>query len=57
MISTTLEDASGSSCASNAWQCLLCGDVVDSCIADNRKRHREPRRFEPRLQGHVNRVV
>lgn len=57
MVSIKLEDSEGSSRCSSAWQCLLCGEVIDAVIAANRKGHPEPRRYEPRLQGHVNRTV
>lgn len=57
MVAITLEDTRGSSRCVNAWQCLLCGDVLDSEIAANRESHHQPRRFGPRLQGHVNRTT
>jgi hypothetical protein len=57
MVATTLEDAEGSSRCSSGWQCLLCGEITDAVIAANRKGRQEPRRYEPRLQGHVNRTV
>jgi hypothetical protein len=57
MVPTKLEDAEGSTRCSSGWQCLLCGEVVDAVIAANRKGRHEPRRYEPRLQGHVNRTV
>ena len=57
MVSTTLEDAEGSSRCFSGWQCLLCGEIIDHVIAANRKGRHEPRRYEPRLQGHVNRTV
>ncbi|HKN87305.1 MAG TPA: hypothetical protein VJV04_10630 [Nitrospiraceae bacterium] len=56
MVSTTLEDAEGSSRCFSGWQCLLCGEIIDDVIAANRKGRQEPRRYEPRLQGHVNRT-
>ena len=57
MVATKLEDAEGSSRCSSGWQCLLCGEITDAVIAANRKGRQEPRRYEPRLQGHVNRTV
>lgn len=55
MVSITLKDTEGSSDSCNGWQCLLCGDITDSVITTNRKVRHEARRYEPRLQGHVNR--
>lgn len=57
MVSITLKDAEGSSDYSHGWQCLLCGDITDAVITINRKGRQEPRRYEPRLHGHVNRPV
>lgn len=57
MVPTKLEDTEGSTRCFNGWHCLLCGDITDAVIATNRKGHRKPRRYEPRLQGYVNRTV
>ncbi len=43
MVRIDLEDAGGSTYCFSGWQCLLCGDVVDSGITANRKGHQEPR--------------
>jgi hypothetical protein len=37
----------------SGWQCLLCGDVIDSVIAANRKGHTEPTPSRARLPGSV----
>ncbi len=54
MVSVTLEDAewSRSREPSLGWRCLLCGEVVDPTIADNRKIRPKPlpRKPTPRLR-------
>jgi hypothetical protein len=35
------------------WQCLLCGDVIDSVIVANRKGHAEPTSSGARPPGSV----
>ncbi|HLZ35817.1 MAG TPA: hypothetical protein VKP13_17580 [Nitrospira sp.] len=37
MVTLRLEDAGGSSLRFSGWQCLMCGDVIDSVITANRK--------------------
>jgi hypothetical protein len=40
MVTIRLEDVGSSSLFSSAWQCLMCGEVIDSVIAANRKASR-----------------
>ena len=49
MVTIRLEDAGSSSLCFSGWQCLLCGEVIDSVIATNRKSHEEPRPSRARL--------
>jgi hypothetical protein len=45
MVSIRLEDAGGSSLRFSGWQCLMCGEVIDSVITANRKElYGQPRR-------------
>ncbi len=37
MVTTRLEDAGSSTLCFPGWQCLLCGEVIDSGIDANRK--------------------
>jgi hypothetical protein len=37
MVTVRLEDRGGSSLAFSGWQCLMCGEVIDSVISANRK--------------------
>jgi hypothetical protein len=37
MVTIRLEDAGSSSLCFSGWQCLLCGEVIDSVINANRK--------------------
>jgi hypothetical protein len=37
----------------SGWQCLLCGDVIDSVIEANRRGHLEPTPSRARLPGSV----
>jgi hypothetical protein len=37
MVTTRLEDAGSSTLCFFGWQCLLCGEVIDSVINVNRK--------------------
>ena len=37
MVTIRLEDAGSSSLCFSGWQCLLCGEVIDSVIDANRK--------------------
>jgi hypothetical protein len=37
MVTLRLEDVGGSSLRCSGWQCLMCGDVIDSVIKANRK--------------------
>lgn len=37
MVTIRLEDAGGSTLCFSGWQCLLCGEVIDSAIDANRK--------------------
>lgn len=37
----------------SGWQCLLCGDVIDSVIVANRKGHAEPTSNRARPPGSV----
>ena|GEM_PF-398084 len=39
--------------STSGWQCLLCGDVIDSVIVANRKGHTEPMSNRARLPGSV----
>ena len=50
MVSIRLEDAGSSSLCFSGWQCLMCGEVIDSVIAANRKEpHGQPKsRSRPR---------
>lgn len=43
MVTIRLEDAESSTRCYSGWQCLLCGEIVDSGIKANRKGHQEPR--------------
>jgi hypothetical protein len=44
MVTIGLEDAGGSSLHFSGWQCLMCGEVIDSVITANRKElHGQPR--------------
>jgi hypothetical protein len=36
-VTVRLEDTAGSSLAFSGWQCLMCGEVIDSVISANRK--------------------
>lgn len=44
MVPARLEEAVGatSGAPTCGWRCLLCGEVIDSVIAANRKGHAEP---------------
>jgi hypothetical protein len=43
MVTVRLEDTVGSSLAFSGWQCLMCGEVIDSVIKANRKElHGQP---------------
>ena len=37
MVSIRLEDTGSSSLCFSGWQCLMCGEVIDSVITANRK--------------------
>ena len=37
MVTIRSEDAGSSTLCFSGWQCLLCGEVIDSVIAANRK--------------------
>lgn len=37
MVAIHLEDAGSSSLCFSGWQCLICGEVIDSVITENRK--------------------
>ena len=37
MVTIRLEDAGSSSLCFPGWQCLMCGNVIDSVIKENRK--------------------
>ncbi len=37
MVTVRLEDMGSSSLCFSGWQCLLCGEVIDSVITANRK--------------------
>jgi hypothetical protein len=37
MVTIRLEDAASSTLCCSGWQCLLCGEVIDSGIDANRK--------------------
>jgi hypothetical protein len=37
MVTIRLEDTGGSSLSFSGWQCLMCGEVIDSVINTNRK--------------------
>lgn len=43
MVTIRLEDVESSTRCYSGWQCLLCGEVVDSGIKANRKSRHEPR--------------
>lgn len=54
MVTITLVDEEGSAgCVSSGWQCLLCGEVIDSVIVANREGPREPMRNRARSHGTV----
>jgi hypothetical protein len=48
MVTIRLEDAESSTRCYSGWQCLMCGEVVDSGIKANRRGHQEPRRDQTR---------
>jgi len=37
IVALRLEDAGGSSLCFSGWQCLMCGEVIDSVIKANRQ--------------------
>ena len=51
MVPTRLEEAVGATSGESisGWKCLLCGEVIDSVIAANRKGHQEPMPSRARL--------
>ena len=53
MVPTRLEEAAGATSGGplSGWKCLLCGEVIDSVIAANRKHHDEPKRNRARLHN------
>jgi hypothetical protein len=53
MVATRLEEAAGATSGGSlsGWKCLLCGEVIDSVIAANRKHHAEPKRNRARLRN------
>ncbi len=53
MVPARLEEAAGvtSGESLSGWKCLLCGEVIDSVIAANRKHHLEPKRNRARLRN------
>jgi hypothetical protein len=50
MVPARLEEAAGaiSGEATGGWKCLLCGEIIDSVIAANRKHRQEPLPTRPR---------
>jgi hypothetical protein len=42
MVTIQLEDAGSSSLCFSGWQCLMCGNVIDSVITANRKELQGP---------------
>ena len=55
MVTITLEDVNGTKRREPllGWRCLLCGEVLDSGIQDNRKAHQHPVKNRARLPGGV----
>lgn len=53
MVATRLEEAAGATSGGplSGWKCLLCGEVIDSVIAANRRHHDEPKRNRARLRN------
>lgn len=53
MVPARLEEAAGATSGGSlsGWKCLLCGEVIDSVIAANRKHHDEPKRNRARLHN------
>jgi len=51
MVPTRLEEAVGATSGESicGWKCLLCGEVIDSVIAANRKGKQEPMSSRARL--------
>ena len=51
MVPTRLEEAVGATSGESisGWKCLLCGEVIDSVIAANRKGRQEPMAGRARL--------
>jgi len=51
MVPTRLEEAVGATSGESifGWKCLLCGEVIDSVIAANRKGHQDPMASRARL--------
>ncbi len=53
MVATSLEEAADvtSGGSLSGWKCLLCGEVIDSVIAANRKHRQEPKQNRARLRN------
>jgi hypothetical protein len=56
MVTIRLEDAGSSTLCFSGWQCLLCGEVIDSVIDANRKGLHIPTRSQVRPRYGVSLV-
>ncbi len=56
MVTIRLEDAGSSTLCFSGWQCLLCGEVIDSVIDANRKGLHIPTRSQGRPRYGVSLV-
>jgi hypothetical protein len=56
MVTIRLEDAGSSSLCFSGWQCLLCGEVIDSVINVNRKELHGPMSSRSRVRYGVSLV-
>jgi hypothetical protein len=50
MVTIRLEDAGSSSLCYSGWQCLICGEVIDSVIKMNRKELHGPTERRGRIR-------
>jgi len=56
MVTIRLEDAGSSSLCFSGWQCLICGEVIDSVIKMNRKELHGPTERRGRIRYGVSLV-
>jgi hypothetical protein len=54
MVTLRLEDVASSSLCFSGWQCLMCGEVIDSVIIANRKELHGPRGSRGRIRYGVS---